>query len=281
MVRPRPRQVRRSFDRSAADFAAGDFLHAEIRRRMLEQLQWVRLEPGLIIDAGCGRGDARAELKRRFPGARVLGLDSSPGMLRLGQGRRVCGDLQQMPLADGCAQLVFSNLALHWCPAIGAVLAEFLRVLGSPGLLFFSLFGPDTLKELRAARRSAGFDDQPETLLDMHHLGDALLRAGFADPVMSAERFSVRYAAFSPLEEDLRRMGASRAMMPAGAGLARRGRRRVVAEAFDAGRDAEGTVPVSVEVVYGQAWTAPPRGATGSAEVPLERVSVRRTGTPP
>ena len=283
MARPRPLCVRRSFDRAAADFANGDFLHAEIRRRMLEQLQWVRLEPGLVIDAGCGPGDARGALKQRFPGARVLGLDSSFRMLRRGQGGRVCGDLQQMPLADGCAQLVFSNLALHWCPAMGAALAEFLRVLDSPGLLYFSLFGPDTLKELRAARRSAGFDDQPETLLDMHHLGDALLRAGFADPVMSAERFAVRYADFASLEEDLRRMGASRAMMPRGAGLARRDRRHAVAEAFDAGRDAEGTIPVSIEIVYGQAWTAEPRDARASepAEVPLERISLRKTGTPP
>ena len=283
MARPRPVQVRRSFNRAAGDFARGDFLHAEIRRRMLEQLQWVRLEPGLIIDAGCGNGDARGALKQRFPGVRVLGLDSSLGMLRLGEGRRVCGDLQQIPLADGCAQLVFSNLALHWCPAMGAALAEFLRVLDSPGLLYFSLFGPDTLKELRAARRRAGFDDQPETLLDMHHLGDALLRAGFADPVMSAERFAVRYADFASLEEDLRRVGASRAMMPGGAGLARRGRRRAVAEAFDAGRDAEGTIPVSIEVVYGQAWTAEPQDARASepAEVPLERISLRKTGTPP
>jgi len=275
--------VRRAFDSAAEDFALGDFLHAVIRRRMLEQLQWVRLDPGLIIDAGCGRGDARAELKRCFPGARVLGLDSSSAMLRPGEGWRVCGDLQQMPLADGCAQLVFSNLALHWCPAMGAALAEFLRVLRSPGLLFFSLFGPDTLKELRAARRSAGFDDQPETLLDMHHLGDALLRAGFADPVMSAERFTVRYPDFPSLEKDLRCMGASRAMMPKGAGLARRDRRLLAAEAFEAGRDAKGAIPVSVEVVYGQAWTAPKRDARASAEAPLEfgGPGVRKTGTPP
>ena len=248
---------------------------------MLEQLDWVRLEPGLVIDAGCGPGDARAGLKRRFPDARMASLDASLGMLQAGKGDRVCGDLQQMPLADGCAQLLFSNLTLHWCPAMGAALAEFRRVLDASGLLLFSIFGPDTLKELRAARRRAGFDDQPETLLDMHHLGDALLRAGFADPVMSAERFAVRYPDFVSLEEDLRRMGASRAMMPEGAGLARRDRRRVVAEAFDAGRDADGAVAVSVEVVYGQAWTPPPSAAAEPAEVPLERISVRKTGMPP
>ena len=281
MARPRPQQVRRAFGRAARDFAARDFLHGEIRRRMLEPLGWVRLQPGLIIDAGCGPGEARAGLKRCFPDARVLALDSAPGMLRLAGGRRVCGDLQQMPLADGCAQLLFSNLALHWCPAMGAALAEFRRVLDAPGLLLFSIFGPDTLKELRAARRRAGFADQPETLLDMHHLGDALLRAGFADPVMSAERFAVRYPDFASLEEDLRRLGASRAMMPEGAGLARRARRRVVAEAFDAGRDADGAIAVSVEVVYGQAWTAPPRDAAEPAEVPLERINLRKTAMPP
>ena len=275
MARPKPQRVRRAFDRAAGGFGEADFLHAEIRRRMLEQLQWVRIEPGLVVDAGAGLGAARAELLGRFPDARILALDSSLGMLRAGEGEQICGDIQQMPLADGCAQLVFSNLALHWCPAIGAALAEFRRVLGSPGLLFFSMFGPDTLKELRAARRVAGLIDEPETLLDMHHLGDALAGAGFADPVMSAERFPIRYAGYSMLERDLRACGASRAMMPPGSGLAGRARRQVAQQAFDAGRDPQGDVPVSIEVVYGQAWVAPPRGRREPAEVMLDEISLR------
>ena len=277
MARPKPQRVRRAFDRAAGGFGEADFLHAEIRRRMLEQLQWVRIEPGLVVDAGAGWGAARAELLLRFPDAQILALDSSLGMLRAGEGERICGDIQQMPLADGCAQLVFSNLALHWCPAIGAALAEFRRVLGSPGLLFFSMFGPDTLKELRAARGVAGLIDEPETLLDMHHLGDALAHAGFADPVMSAERFPVRYADYSMLERDLRACGASRAMMPPGSGLAGRARRQVVQQAFDTCRDPQGAVPVSIEVVYGQAWVAPPRGRREPAEVMLDEISLRST----
>lgn len=281
MARPQPQRVRRAFDRAAAGFAKHDFLHAEIRRRMLEQLEWVRIEPGCIVDAGAGSGAARDELLRRFPEARVLSLDSSLGMLRAGVGERVCGDMQQMPLADGCAQLLFSNLALHWCPAIGAALAEFRRVLDSPGLVFFSMFGPDTLRELRRARGSAGLTDEPETLLDMHHLGDALARAGFADPVMSAERFPVPYADYATLEGDLRRCGAGRAMMPRDAGLAGRGRRRAVEKAFAAQRGSDGMVAVSIEVVYGQAWVAPPKGRGEPAEVPLEEISLRSTAKPP
>ena len=250
---------------------------------MLEQLQWVRIEPACIVDAGAGPGGARDELLRRFPKARVLSLDSSIGMLRAGAGERICGDMQQMPLADRCAELVLSNLALHWCPAIGAALAEFRRVLGSPGLLFFSMFGPDTLRELRRARSVAGFADEPETLLDMHHLGDALVRAGFADPVMSAERFPVPYADYAALEGDLRRCGASRAMMPRDAGLAGRGRRRAVQEAFESQRGSDGMVAVSIEVVYGQAWVAPPKGREepADAEVPLEEISLRSKAKPP
>ncbi len=248
---------------------------------MLEQLQWVRIEPGRIVDAGAGTCAARSELERAFPGAQVLALDASPGMLRAGTGERICGDIQQIPLADSCAQLIFSNLALHWCPAVGAALAEFLRILDSPGLLFFSLFGPDTLKEVRQARSAAGWNDDPETLLDMHHLGDALVRAGFADPVMSAERFPVHYADFPSLERELRLCGASRAMMTPGGGLANRARRRRVEEAFHAGRDADGSVAVSIEVVYGQAWVAPPAGRREPAEVPLEEISVRSTGKRP
>lgn len=281
MARPQPQRVRRAFDRAGAGFARHDFLHAEIRRRMLEQLQWVRIEPARLIDAGAGSGGARIELLRRFPAARVLALDCSLGMLRAGRGERICGDIQQMPLADACAQLVFSNLALHWCPAIGAALAEFRRVLDSPGLLFFSTFGPDTLREVRRARSAAGWQDDPETLLDMHHLGDALARAGFADPVMSAERFPMPYADYATLERDMQRCGLSRAMMPRGSGLAGRGRRRVVEKAFNGQRDADGTVPVSIEVVYGQAWVAPPRGRRGRTEVSLEQISLRNKATRP
>lgn len=242
---------------------------------MLEQLQWVRIEPACIVDAGAGPGGGRDELLRRFPEARVLSLDSSLGMLRAGAGERVCGDMQQMPMGDGCSQLVFSNLALHWCRSIGAALGEFRRVLGSPGLVFFSMFGPDTLKELRRARSSAGLDDDPETLLDMHHLGDALVRAGFADPVMSTDRFPVPYADYATLEGDLRRCGVSRAMMPRSSGLAGGTRRRAVKEAFEAQRDRGGMVAVSIEVVYGQAWVAPPRGRREQAEVRLEEISFR------
>lgn len=281
MARPQPQRVRRAFDRAAAGFAEHDFLHAEIRRRMLEQLDWVRIEPACIIDAGAGPGVARDELLRRFSEARVLSLDSSLGMLRAGTGERICGDMQQMPLADGCAQLLFSNLALHWCPAIGAALAEFRRVLDSPGLVFFSMFGPDTLRELRRARSSAGLEDDPETLLDMHHLGDALVRAGFADPVMSAERFPVPYADYATLEGDLRRCGAGLAMMHGSRGLAGRRRRQAVEEAFAAQRGPDGMVAVSIEVVYGQAWVAPPKGRGEPTEVPLEDISLRSTAKRP
>ena len=254
---------------------------------MLEQLDWVRIEPACVIDAGAGNGAARSGLLARFPEARWLALDSSLGMLRAGAGEgageseRICGDMQQMPLADSCCQLLFSNLALHWCPAIGAALAEFRRVLDSPGLLFFSMFGPDTLKELRRARSAAGMSDEPETLLDMHHLGDALLRAGFADPVMSAERFPVPYANYATLERDMRRCGVSRAMMPPGAGLASRRRRGAVEKAFGQLRDSGGKVAVSIEVVYGQAWVAPPRGPEKTAEVSVEEISLRSKATRP
>lgn len=248
---------------------------------MLEQLEWVRVEPACVIDAGAGTGAARSGLLSRYPDARVLALDSSFGMLRAGEGERICGDIQQMPVADACAQLVFSNLALHWCPAMGAALAEFRRVLDSPGLVFFSMFGPDTLRELRRARSSAGLVDDPETLLDMHHLGDALVQAGFADPVMSAERFPVPYPDYATLEGDLRHCGAGPAMMSGSSGLAGPRRRRVVEEAFAAQRGADGMVAVSIEVVYGQAWAAPPKGRGEPTEVPLEEISLRSTAKRP
>ena len=159
--------VRRQFDARAARFTRHDWLPREIGRRMVERLELMRVEVRRIADVGCGNGAARDDLQRRYPEAQWLGLDLSLGMLRAAPApgavsrfvqrlrplsqARVCADAGQLPLADGSLDLVFSNLMLHWHPAPHQVIPEWRRVLRIDGLLMFSCFGPDTLKELRRA----------------------------------------------------------------------------------------------------------------------------------
>jgi len=156
-----PHWVRRSFDRAAATYDAAAIVHAEVRENLLQRLDLAAIAPRTIVDAGAGTGHASRALKRRYPQALVIALDSSRGMLRaaarqqpwLRRFTRLCADAQRLPLADGSVDLIVSNLMLQWCDP-DAVFSEFRRVLAPNGLFCFSAFGPDTLVELRTAWRA-------------------------------------------------------------------------------------------------------------------------------
>jgi malonyl-CoA O-methyltransferase len=242
------RAARRRFERAAATYAAASRLEAEVAARMLERLDYVKLAPRRILDAGSG--PPQRVLGRRYPKADLLALDFSRGMLRSARSwsdflRRklsICGDLERLPLAAGSVELVWSNMALHWVADPIAALREFERVLAPEGLLMFSTLGPDTLKELRAAA-GAG---RVHVFADMHDLGDMLVAAGFSAPVMDMEMLEIAYSAAGGLLKDLRESGqtsvrADRSRGLAGKALASRLR---------------STLPerISFEVVYGHAW---------------------------
>lgn len=220
---------------------------------MHSRLDYVKVAPRRVLDAGSGPWrDARA-LAKRYAGAEVLALDFSTGMLRAGRRpldflartpRLVCGDLAALPLAGGSVDLVWSNLALQWAADPPAVLREFHRVLAPEGLLMFSSLGPDTLKELRAA---AG-QGRVHAFVDMHDLGDMLVAAGFSAPVMDMEMLTMAYGRGEDLLADLRASGQTSARRDRARGLAgRRLRERLRAELP---REA------SFEVLYGHGWKA-------------------------
>ncbi len=279
------RAVRRAFGRAAAGYDAAAVLQREVGARMRARLDLVKLVPRRVADLGCGTGEAFAELAARYPGASIVGLDvalpmlaaagarNAPrgGLARLagwaaraagGQAPRVpmlvCGDLARLPFASGSIDLLVSNLALQWVDDPARAFAEFARVLEVGALASFTTFGPDTLRELRGA-----FDDgRPHVsrFVDMHDLGDALVHAGFADPVMDAETLTLTYGTPRALLADLKAIGATNALAARHRGLT--GRTRLArAEAALESLRRDGRIAVTYEVVYGHAWKARPRVA--------------------
>lgn len=222
---------------------------------MLERLDYIRLAPRRILDAGSG--PPRRDLRKRYPQATAIALDFSLAMLprprfwRWITGARifpVCGDMQGLPLADASVDLVWSNMALHWLADPLPAFREFRRVLSANGLLMFSTLGPDSLKELRKAAGAS----RVHAFIDMHDLGDMLLAAGLAAPVMDMELLSFEYRDADALLADLRGSGQTSACADRPRGLAGRsfGERL---------RHALGDRPkATFEVVYGHAWQAPP-----------------------
>jgi malonyl-CoA O-methyltransferase len=292
------RAVRRHFARAASTYDEAAVLQREIGARMMERLDIIRLGPAAILDAGCGTGEALPELAARYPGARRVALDVALSMLagarerslsqrslierllRPRAGARpatpsfVCADVTSLPFAAGAFGLVWSNLTLQWARDLEAAIAEFHRVLEVGGLAIFTTFGPDTLRELRAAFE--GVDALPHVarFVDMHDIGDMLVAAGFADPVMQMEMMTVTYPDARALLRDLRAIGATNAA--AGRRRTLTGRRRFerALAALEAmpGRTAEGRLPASFEVIYGHAWKALPRRTPeGHAIVTFDR----------
>jgi malonyl-CoA O-methyltransferase len=278
-------QVRRSFDRASQDYDRAAILQADVRARLLARLGYVKLTPALIVDAGCGTGHASRALKRLYPSARVIALDIASGMLQAaGRQRgwfrrfdRVRADAAHLPLADASVDLVFSNLMLQWCNDPDALFAEFRRVLKPHGVLSFSTFGPDTLKELRAAWASVDDYTHVNRFIDMHDLGDALVRAQLAEPVLDVENFTLTYGDALALMKDLKAIGAHNVTAGRPAGLTGRGKLQAMTAAYEQRRTG-GRLPATYEVVYGQAWgQAPeqPRQTAGEIRIPASSIGYR------
>jgi malonyl-CoA O-methyltransferase len=265
------RLVRRSFENAAAGYDAAAVLQHEIGRRMLERLDYVKLEPAAILDAGCGTGNVIAALRARYPRAALYALDLALGMVRHAGARlswwqrargrgvvTVCGDIEQLPLRAACANVVWSNLALQWVNETARAFAELRRVLAPGGLLMFSTFGPDTLKELRAAYAGTDSYTHVNRFIDMHDLGDMLSHAGFAEPVMDMEYLTLTYADVRALMRDLKAIGAHNVTSGRRAGMTARATFAAVERNYAAfARD--GRLPATFEVIYGHAWVPQPR----------------------
>ena len=280
-------QVRRAFDRAARDYDANAPLQREVRERLLENLELVTLEPHAILDAGCGPGGALKPLAKRFRKAKLYALDIAPAMLVEARRRKpwfrsletVEGDLARMPLESDSVGLVFSNLALQWANDPDAVFREFRRVMKGGGLLLFSTFGPDTLRELRSAWSAVDGLTHVNRFLDLHDIGDALVRTGFTEVVMDTEHFTLTYDDVRGLLRDLKVIGAHNVNAGRAHGLT--GRRRFAAfeQAYERFRD-DGRLPATYEVVYGTAWLPElPKGVRyvedGAVSVDALRSSLR------
>jgi len=254
--------VRRSFDRAARAYEPAAVLQAEVEARLLERLELTTLAPARILDLGTGPGRALKPLARHFRKSRLVAADIASAML--GEARRarprfrrvgfVNAAAEALPFADASFELVFSNLTLQWCPDPDRVFREVRRVLDERSLFLFTSFGPDTLRELREAWREVDGHSHVHDFADMHDVGDALVRAGFAEPVMDVEHFTVTYPSVRELMLDLKRIGARNAAADRPRVLTGRGRLRAVEAAYERLRES-GRLPATYEVVYGTAWT--------------------------
>ncbi len=274
------------------------FIWQEAARRMAERLPLLRMQARRVLDAGCAWGDGLALLHQQYPQAQILGYEPSPLLAQAAArrfarsgwarwfGRQSMVQVQAVDAADpeypAQADVLWSNLYLDWQRDRAPVLAAWRRQLQPEGALFFTTFGPDTLKELAAVCRTIGYDSQPMTFTDMHDLGDELIQAGFADPVMDMELVRMTWASAQAALLELRALGAvPHAAHAPGLRTPRAWKR--LTDALQATAGADGRISLTFELVYGHAFRPrTERAQAGQATFDVEQLrnTARQPGLP-
>jgi malonyl-CoA O-methyltransferase len=273
---PDKRLARRSFEQAAAHYDEAAALQQEVAGRLLERLQLMKIQPRRVLDLGCGTGQCIPGLMARYRGAELVALDIALPMLAqarrrgrwLRRPRCVCADAERLPFADASFDLVFSNLMLQWCTDLETVFGELQRVLRPGGLLLFTSFGPDTLRELRDSWSRVDGYTHVNGFQDMHDVGDALVRSRFAEPVMDVERLTVTYPDVWQLMRELKQIGAHNVTAGRRRGLTGKSRMQQLVQAYEAFRR-DGVLPASYEIVNGHAWGT---GGGTTVNIPVDQL---------
>ena len=277
-------QLRRAYDRLVGSIDQTDFLCRETRERLLERLGLITLDPTVMLDLGAGTGGAANALQQRYPEALLILLDWSEPMLAAAEKTlpRVCADGHRLPLADNSVDIIVSNMTLPNCAEPLKIFSEARRVLRTPGLFLFNTLGPDTLKNLRRAWAKADSAPHVHSFADMHNIGDALVQAGFREPVMDVDTLQINYRNTDRLFADLRAAGATNFLSARRKGLTTPRRWKEMLAAADSLRSADGAFVAHAEVITGQAWTGDAGPGVlmqdGVASFPVDRLMGRRRG---
>lgn len=284
------RAVWQSFSAAGKGYENFAVLQTEVRQRLLERLTLFKLQPSVILDLGCGTALGSDALHRQYPEAMVIAMDAALGMLRHATSKRrwfgkksferVCADAFHLPFKSSSVDLIFSNLMLQWCDPPDAVFAEVRRVMKPEGVFIFSTFGPDTLIELRNAWMNVDQHTHVNRFVDMHDVGDAMIRAKLAEPVLDVERFTLTYPDVMTLMRELKGIGAHNVTSGRRHGLMGRATLNQVIGNYEQQRR-DNVLPASYEVVYGQAWGNAGAASSidkesGEVRIPIERIGRRR-----
>jgi len=272
--------------------AAAPWLHVEVARRMAERLPVIRQTPTVVIDWWAHAGGGQAALAQVYPRARQLRVepantapmrtrDSAPWWSSQ-RWRRETAPVNDTAVPAAAGQLLWANMMLHAEPDPAALMARWRRALAVDGFLMFSTLGPDTLRGLRELYRDAGWGSAHPPFTDMHDLGDMLVAAGFADPVMDQERLTLTWDSAEALLAELRTLGGN-ADPARHAGLRTPRWRDRLAAALRERAGPDGRIALDFEVVYGHAFNPPTRlQLAGETRVPLDdlRAMARRRRRP-
>ncbi|MCU7938479.1 MAG: malonyl-ACP O-methyltransferase BioC [gamma proteobacterium symbiont of Bathyaustriella thionipta] len=277
-VLPQPftkQQVRDSFNKAAETYDTFAIVQREVCERLLERLDYIKVEPQIILDIGAGTGQGSQGLALQYPDARIISMDLAENMLLKNRDKMqlqssiadkvknlfkskqahqfVCADAEQLPFADASMDMIFSSLTIQWCSDLTTLFNEFRRVLKPGGLLMFTTLGTQTLHELRASWAAVSDKVHVNQFADMLDIGDALYHAQVENPVMDNETIVLNYQTIKQILIELKAVGAHNQNIGREKALTGKNRLKAMYKAYEKFRTGDG-FPVTYEVLYGHAW---------------------------
>lgn len=277
------KEIKRSFNDAASTYDEAAFFQREIADRLLERLDYIRINPAFILDLGAGTGYAAKLLEKKYKKAKIILFDLAEKMLVKSKAtkkwfdhkRYVCGDAERLPFANNSMDLIFSNLMLHWTSDVEATIKEIHRVLKPNGLLLFSSLGPDTLFELKQSWAAIDQGEHVHQFIDMHNIGDYLQRTHFLDPVIDMEFITLTYNDLRKIFLDLKDLGTHNISKNRLKGLTGKTKFRKFVQAYEQYRTTEGMIPVTYEVIYGLGWGTEVNAQKNEVSIPLSSIRKR------
>lgn len=249
---PDKRQVAASFSKAAASYDSVADLQRAVGTELITRLP--DMTPSRWLDLGSGTGCFSRALAQTFSQTEGIALDLAEGMLRYarplgGAHHYVAGDAENLPLRDASVDLMFSSLAVQWCPDFSAVLREAGRVLKPGGVFAFASLCVGTLFELR---------DSWQAVDGMVHV-NRFRAFGDYQRLCAASGLSVRsldvlphvlhYPDVRSLTHELKALGAHNINPGRPGGLTGRARIQALINAYEGFRQEKG-LPATYQVVY-------------------------------
>ncbi len=280
------RALKKGFNKTAKTYEANALLAKSVGEALIERLQGIKITPQRILDIGSGTGWLNKKLKKLYPKAKIVNVDLAEQRLRktkllrfgLNAPMLVCADAHALPFADKSFDLIISNLCWHWVDHLGQAIYEAKRVLNVGGTLLFSTLGPDTLRELSAAFYSASSNPHIIPFFDMHDVGDALLKAGFADPVMDVEPVRLHFKKVDKLFKMLRDTGEGNYLALRHRGFSSKKMFAQVKKHYENFKLEQG-YPATFEIVFGYAWRAEDKSLldkNNEINIPISKIKRRK-----
>jgi malonyl-CoA O-methyltransferase len=253
------KQVARSFGRAATTYDSAAKLQRQVGNILLDRLTIASAQ--CVLDLGCGTGFFSTQLQQRLPSSRIVGLDLAEGMVQFAAQKNVgidwlCGDAENLPLANDSVDCIFSSLAIQWCEDYHALFAEIKRVLKPGGECVFATLGPETLHELRKAWQQVDDDRHVNRFAEQELLAAAISRAGLfvsaERPVFFEQSITLEYDTLKNLTQELKALGAHNINAGRPVGLTGKQRLKKFAAAYEQQRNQHQRLPASYQVWYGR-----------------------------